>query len=271
MTRRYASRRAAGPGSWASASARPGNHTRCSSLSLLIFFEARAEPSQLLLGRPGRKQTLRPVINPLSHSLAGKIRENSVDSAGPGCQTVTRKLVGTPLSFDILLCPNITDRQLRHAPMPDIRFKCPKCTQSLEAPEELAGQLIDCPTCKETIEVPIHRRPTKTTAPPPPIPLVSQPPSPQQRPAIGRKIKKGEFVGVGAAVQAVGCLAFLVGILLCTTVLGMLFGILGIIIGLLLLIIGRRMAIKWLCSNCGNKLSGKEVRICPVCHCQFDR
>ena len=156
--------------------------------------------------------------------------------------------------------------------MPDIHFECPKCTQPLDAPEELARQLIDCPTCKETIEVPIRSRPINTTAPPPPpIPPVSQPPSPQQRPAVGRKIKKGEFVGVGAAVQAVGCLAILVGIVLCTTVFGMLFGFVGIIIGLLLLIIGGRMAIKLVCSNCRNKLSGKEVRICPVCHCQFER
>lgn len=155
--------------------------------------------------------------------------------------------------------------------MHDIHFECPKCGQTLEAPEESANELIECPTCKETIQVPVRSRSTETTAPPPPpIPPVSQPASPQQGPPIGSKIKKGEFVGVGAAVQAVGCLAFLVGIVLCTTVLGILFGVVGIIIGLLLLIIGGRMAIKLICSNCGNKLSGKEVRICPVCHCQFD-
>lgn len=38
--------------------------------------------------------------------------------------------------------------------MPDIHFECPKCKQRLDAPEELAAQLIDCPTCTETIEVP---------------------------------------------------------------------------------------------------------------------
>ncbi len=45
--------------------------------------------------------------------------------------------------------------------MPDIHFECPKCSQALDAPEELATQLIDCPTCKETIEVPVRRRPSK--------------------------------------------------------------------------------------------------------------
>lgn len=48
--------------------------------------------------------------------------------------------------------------------MPDIHFECPKCNQTLDAPEELASQLIDCPTCKATIEVPIRTRPQK---PPP--------------------------------------------------------------------------------------------------------
>jgi len=40
--------------------------------------------------------------------------------------------------------------------MPDIHFECPKCKQTLDAPEELAAQLIECPTCKETIEVPVR-------------------------------------------------------------------------------------------------------------------
>ena len=39
--------------------------------------------------------------------------------------------------------------------MPEIYFECPKCKQTLDAPKELAAQLIECPTCKETIEVPV--------------------------------------------------------------------------------------------------------------------
>jgi uncharacterized paraquat-inducible protein A len=45
--------------------------------------------------------------------------------------------------------------------MPDIHFECPKCKQTLDAPDELAGQLIECPTCKETIEVPVRSRQVK--------------------------------------------------------------------------------------------------------------
>jgi uncharacterized paraquat-inducible protein A len=145
-----------------------------------------------------------------------------------------------------------------------LKTDCEQCDGSIEYPAELAGQSIECPHCQQTT----------TLAAFPAQPIVVAPPaipSPQPRVVTGRRIKKSEFVGAGAAVQAVGCLAFLVGAVLCTSVLGMLFGVVGILIGLLLLIIGGRMAIKLVCSNCGNKLSGREVRICPVCHCHFER
>ena len=41
--------------------------------------------------------------------------------------------------------------------MSDIRFKCSFCKQSLDAPEDMIGQLVDCPSCKNTIEVPFSR------------------------------------------------------------------------------------------------------------------
>jgi hypothetical protein len=65
--------------------------------------------------------------------------------------------------------------------MPDIHFECPKCSQTLDAPEELSTQLIDCPTCKETIEVPVRSRPTEPPKPPEPQPKPASnpPPAPQ--------------------------------------------------------------------------------------------
>ena len=62
--------------------------------------------------------------------------------------------------------------------MPDIHFECPKCKQTLDAPEELAAQLIECPTCKETIEVPLRSRSSWT------VEVVSKPaPEPPPKPA----------------------------------------------------------------------------------------
>lgn len=50
--------------------------------------------------------------------------------------------------------------------MSDTMFKCKFCEQSLEAPADMAGELIDCPQCQKTIEVPFphpsgdtHKRP----------------------------------------------------------------------------------------------------------------
>jgi hypothetical protein len=74
--------------------------------------------------------------------------------------------------------------------MPDIHFECPKCTQSIDAPEELANQLTECPTCKETIEVPMRSRPPKAPTPPPqaPQPPVVPPPPKRQLPPSGQEI-----------------------------------------------------------------------------------
>ncbi len=71
----------------------------------------------------------------------------------------------------------------------------------------------------------------------------------------GRVVKKIEFAGLGAIVQ-------IIGILFSITLV-------GAIIGIPLFIIGRSMDTKFLCSQCGNKVSDKAAAICPVCHCEF--
>lgn len=48
--------------------------------------------------------------------------------------------------------------------MADFKFNCPHCQQQLEAPPEMAGQVIDCPTCKKPIEISL---PPLTAAMPP--------------------------------------------------------------------------------------------------------
>ena len=68
------------------------------------------------------------------------------------------------------------------------------------------------------------------------------------------KKKKSEFAGAGAAVQAIG-------LLLCLTIA-------GAIIGVPLLIIGGHMAIKHICSNCGNQTT-KDALMCSSCRARF--
>lgn len=38
--------------------------------------------------------------------------------------------------------------------MADISFACPNCSQVLEAPEDMAGQVVECPSCQQQISVP---------------------------------------------------------------------------------------------------------------------
>lgn len=46
--------------------------------------------------------------------------------------------------------------------MSEIKFDCPKCTQRIGAPSELAGRNGVCPNCKESVEIPA---PAETAAP----------------------------------------------------------------------------------------------------------
>lgn len=81
--------------------------------------------------------------------------------------------------------------------MSDIKFNCPSCGQSLEAPPGMAGQLIDCPSCKKTIEVYAYRTTPGVEIPHPPLassprpsPKIhrTQPPSPPSAKVLPKKL-----------------------------------------------------------------------------------
>jgi hypothetical protein len=60
--------------------------------------------------------------------------------------------------------------------MNEIKFSCPSCKQSLEAPPEMAGQLTDCPTCNEAIEIPFpSQQNAEVPSPVLPPPKISSP------------------------------------------------------------------------------------------------
>ncbi len=99
--------------------------------------------------------------------------------------------------------------------MPDIHFECPKCSQTLDAPEELATQLINCPACKETIEVPLRSQ--RTEPPKPPKPAVTPPspappqPLPSRPTAASRQTSfRSITTGQGTAIIVLLILALLV-------------------------------------------------------------
>ena len=62
--------------------------------------------------------------------------------------------------------------------MSEFKFNCPRCNQSLEAPEEMLGDTIECPSCKGSIQLPapvlkptpqikIKKVPLRVSTPPP--------------------------------------------------------------------------------------------------------
>ena len=72
---------------------------------------------------------------------------------------------------------------------------------------------------------------------------------------MAQKKRKSVFIGVGALVQLLGlCIVWIFP-----------YGTIG---GIILFIIGSRLAIKYVCSNCGNKVD-KEVKMCSVCREPF--
>ena len=106
--------------------------------------------------------------------------------------------------------------------MSDLKFTCPHCKQSLEAPEEMLGQVIDCPSCSKQIQVP---KPQARTAPQ--VALQN----------VGVEIKRGS--------SPLGIAALVIGILACLTCWIPVIGLLTIplsLIGILLALIGLIMA-----------------------------
>jgi hypothetical protein len=129
----------------------------------------------------------------------------------------------------------------------ELKAYCVHCGGGMEYPSELQGEKIVCPHCN-----------TLTTLGQP----ITPPPVPAYHPGLYSKratIKtKSEFIGGGCVVQGIGILVIWI------------FPI-GTIVGIVLLLLGSRMALKTICSNCGNPVSNKRVTICPTCHAQFKK
>ena len=85
---------------------------------------------------------------------------------------------------------------------------------------------------------------TKSSAPPPPV-------------IYAGKKTKGEFMGIGCAIQAIGLGCFFIPFI-------------GPVLGIILLIIGGRMALKLVCSNCGNRIN-QDAKTCPSCGAHFEQ
>jgi len=119
---------------------------------------------------------------------------------------------------------------------------CEVCGGHIEHPPELMWREIICPHCDAA---------TKLGMPPRAGASYGQPSSEQMIPRAKVK-RRGEFVGSGCFLQGIG------------VILLFLFP-LGTVIGIILILWGGRLAIKYECGACGNRVDGRHVKICPVC------
>jgi len=103
--------------------------------------------------------------------------------------------------------------------MSDLKFNCPHCNQSLEAPPEMTGQTIDCPSCSGSIRVPDTQPGLKSPIPPPgasavspsvPAPVQPQQPSMKEESSPVRPAPAEMKTTKKQNRQAVGCGCFLI-------------------------------------------------------------
>ncbi len=80
------------------------------------------------------------------------------------------------------------------------------------------------------------------------------------------KVKtKVRFAGAGAFIQLLGVLTPIVG----GALLGVVGLSLGVLLGIVLFLVGSSKSKYCCCSECGNRVDGKHVKICPICRVEF--
>jgi len=126
-----------------------------------------------------------------------------------------------------------------------LKIACPNCSGHVEFPAEMHGQIINCPHCNLSLALNVLGY---QPALPPSLP-------PHEKPRSGYIKTKSETAGTG-------CLLELVGLVLCFTCY-------GAIIGVPLMIWGHFASYYPVCSECGIRLTGRRVKICPACKAQF--
>jgi DNA-directed RNA polymerase subunit M/transcription elongation factor TFIIS len=69
--------------------------------------------------------------------------------------------------------------------MADISFACPNCNQVLEAPADMAGEVVECPACRQQIAVPASGDAVQPQTVETPAPEAEEPPASRKCPSCG--------------------------------------------------------------------------------------
>jgi RNA polymerase subunit RPABC4/transcription elongation factor Spt4 len=116
---------------------------------------------------------------------------------------------------------------------------CTHCGERMEFDSSAAGRNIVCPHCGMD-----------------PGPFIPKPKATPKPVVYAAKKKNQGLLALGFAIQVAGILCMFIKYPL------------GIIPGLILLVVGGRMAIKLICSNCGNYVP-KDAKLCASCGAKF--
>lgn len=106
-----------------------------------------------------------------------------------------------------------------------IRFTCPGCSKTFNAPDKAAGKQIQCPSCSTALVVPGGAVVAAAAAPPAPV-YAESPPAPQVHYHVGGQ-PAGPGTGMAVAGMVLGICGFVFAFIPCVGWMGIILGILG--------------------------------------------
>jgi hypothetical protein len=153
---------------------------------------------------------------------------------------------------------------------------CTQCGEIWEVPAAEGGRPHECPSCHAAV-VPKPPELAPELQATPPLP----PPPPARARPQSKQVHESTFWGF--VLQLIGwpmailALLFSVGALISlfkaeptgSTVLVFLFFGALVVLGSAFIGWGRRCGTYWICSECGNRLSSKEAKLCATCKADF--
>lgn len=125
-----------------------------------------------------------------------------------------------------------------------VEIPCPECSQPMAVSENRINTAVICPHCRqEVLAEKLTPKPTNMAEP--------------------------ALSSVSASGQIIKCRSS--GFRLVASVLLIVAGIASVIwlFGIVLIILGAMLWNQLACSNCGNRIESKHVKICPTCRARF--
>jgi DNA-directed RNA polymerase subunit RPC12/RpoP len=104
-----------------------------------------------------------------------------------------------------------------------IRFSCPKCSKTFNAPDTAAGKQVQCPSCSTPLLVPGG---VAAEQAPPPLEYADEAPAPQIHYHVGGP-SAPPSAGMAIAGMVLGIVGFIFAFVPCVGWIGILLGILG--------------------------------------------